>query len=257
LRRLTGEKAIDGAEALCCSAKVSPIWHPLDLVFAEICDFNGASEYFAQDGAGEWAQIAEIVGDLVPSFQPSRQSGIYGAPIFDPKATNVALSSAAVLMGWHAVPVPAALRAFGDAWDSGKNRTLVEWQFSNYPFLSNNVARTEVAFRQGIPLAGIEKVEALLVVTKSGVFPSSNSTLYYEQAKAQLDSATTLGVFEVPIRLVGLGIPSEADRFAASWTTYADRTSRTVVETLSCEIAVTWTERTSKFGAPMAVFRRI
>jgi hypothetical protein len=226
-------------------------------VFAEICDFNGAAEYFAQDGASEWAQIAEIIDNLIPNFQQSRQAGIWGTPIFDPKATNVALSHAALAMGWRAVPVPAELQAFGDDWDGGKNRTLAEWQFSNYPFLWNNVIRTEAVFQQGISLVGVEKVEALLIVTKSGVFPSSNSSLYYEQAKAQLDVVTTLDVFDVPIRLVGLAIPPEEDRFDAAWTTYADRTSRTVVETLSCEIAVTWTGKASKYGAPTAVFQRI
>jgi hypothetical protein len=226
-------------------------------MYAEIVDFNGAAEYFAEAGRAEWKEIAKIIDDLIPSFQASDQAGIQGSPIFDPKATNLALSAMAARLSWRSVPVPIGLRAFGDDWDSGKNRTLAEWQFSNYPFLWNNVIRTEAVFQQNIPLVGIEKVEALLIVTKSGIFPSSNSSLYYEQAKAQLDVVTTLNVFDVPIRLLGLGIPPKIDRFDAIWTTYAARTSRTVVGTRSCEIAVSWTGRSSKYGAPTATFRRI
>jgi len=226
-------------------------------VYAEIFDFNGAAEYFADRGASEWAQIAEIIDRLVPCLQPSDQAGIQGSPIFDPKATNLALIRDAAAMGWHRVPVPPALRAFGDDWDGGKNRTLAEWQFSNYPFLWNNVIRTEAVFQQGLPLVGLERVEALLIVTKSGVFPSSNSSLYYEQAKAQLDVVTTLDVFDVPIRLIGLSIPQNAERFDCTWTAYAARTSRTVVTTVPCEIAVTWTGKLSKYGVPVAALRRI
>ncbi len=217
----------------------------------------GATEYFADSGSDEWKEIAKIIHDLLPSFQASDQSGIQGLPIFDPKATNLALSAAATSMGWRQVPVPGALRAFGDDWDSGKNGILAEWQFSNYPFLWNNVIRTEAVFQQNIPLVGLQKTRALLIVTKSGIFPSSNSSLYYEQAKAQLDAATALKVFNIPIRLLGLSIPSKTASFDAIWTTYVGRTSRTVVESQFCEIAVSWTGRSSKYGAPTAKFRRI
>jgi hypothetical protein len=226
-------------------------------VYSEIFDFNGAAEYFAEDGMTEWREIAKIIDDLVPSFQASEQAGIQGSPIFDPKATNFSLSTAAKTIGWRSVPVPSGLQSFGDDWDSGKNRTLAEWQFSNYPFLWNNVIRTEAVFQQNIPLVGLEKVEALLIVTKSGIFPSSNSSLYYEQAKAQLDVATTLNVFDVPIRLLGLSVPPNIERFDAVWTTYAGRTSRTIVGTDFCEIGVSWTGGSSKYGVPTATFQRI
>jgi hypothetical protein len=224
-------------------------------MYAEIYDFNDADKYFAEAGAAEWTDIAQIVDSLVPMLQPSGQAKIQGTPVFDPKATNLALSEEAAKMGWCTVPVPVKLRAFGIKCDSGKNHTLVEWQFSNYPFLSNNVIRTEVAFRQSIKFAGIGTVKALIVITKCGVFPASNSSLYYEQAKAQLEVAVKLGLFDLPIRLVGLSIPPGADRFDALWKTYVDRTSRTEVESLPCEIAVTWTGKSSSYGAPTASFR--
>jgi hypothetical protein len=223
-------------------------------VFAEICDFNGAAKYFAKAGASEWAQIDTIVNGLVPRLQPSRQAKIEGTPIFDPKATNRDLSEAAAKLGWSTIPMPTSLGAFGVTWDSGKNGTLVEWQFSNYPFLANNVIRTEVAFRQKIPLEGVKRVEALIVITKCGVFPSSNSSLYYEQARAQLEIATKLALFDLPVRLVGLSIPPGVRRFKALWGTYKARTSRTGSKALLRQIDVTWTGKSNRYGAPKATF---
>ncbi len=225
-------------------------------MFAEICDFNGAAKYFAKAGASEWAEIDKIVKSLVPRLQPSRQAKIQGKPIFDPKATNLDLAEASKKLGWSTIPMPTSLGPFGVTWDSGKNCTLVEWQFSNYPFLANNVIRTEVAFRQKLPLEGIKRVEALIVITKCGVFPSSNSSLYYEQARAQLEIATKLTLFELPIRLVGLSIPPGVSRFKALWKTYKARTGRTGPKAQSRQIAVTWTGKSNRYGAPKATFGR-
>ncbi|HEV2974439.1 MAG TPA: hypothetical protein VGX69_05520 [Solirubrobacteraceae bacterium] len=226
-------------------------------MFAEIADFNGADQYFKGPGSAEWAAIAKIVDKLRPSFQPSRQAGIRGEPIFDPKATNFALSSAALRRGWNVVPVPATLREFGDHWDAGKSGTLAEWQFSNYPYLWHNVIRTQAVFQQRTPLSGLAATEALIFVTKSGVFPSSESSLYYEQAKAQLAAATRLNVFDVPIRLVGLSIRPGQRRFKATWTVYPARTRRKIVTQGPVEILVTWTKKKSKYEAPMATLRKV
>jgi hypothetical protein len=223
----------------------------------EIFDFNDATDYFAKAGAPEWADITEILDDLTPSFQPSRQNKIKGEAIFDPKAINLALLGGAETKGWSPMSLPAELSAFGVHWDSGKNRTLAEWQFSNYPFLANNVIRTEAAFQRNIPLFGEDGVEALLIVTKSCVFPSSQSTLYYEQAKAQLEVAVALEMLSLPIRLIGLGIDPGEPKFNAVWTTYRGRTSRTPVMALPCEISVTWTGKSSRYGTPKATFQRI
>lgn len=224
-------------------------------VYSEWCDFNGAAEYFAGDGAAEWRDIEQVIAELPTCFQASDQAGIQGTPIFDPKATNLALTTMAAERGWRSVPVPAELRAIGNDWDAGRRRTLAEWQFSNYPFLWNNIIRTEAVYQQGCPLDHVEKAEALVFVTKSGVFPSSNSSLYYEQGKAQLDVVTTLEVFDVPIRFVGLGVPPGAVEIEAAWTTYGGRTSRTVVATERRTMQVSWQGRTSKYGSQRATFR--
>jgi hypothetical protein len=226
-------------------------------VHHEFKDFNGADEYFKGTGSAEWRDIHEILKALVPRFQPSRQAGKEDSPIFDPKGTNLALNEAAATYGWSKVPVPLALRAFGNDWDAGKGGVLAEWQFSNYPFLWNNVIRTEAVFMQQSGLVGVNRVDALLIVAKSGVFPSSNSSLYYEQAAAQLDLVTVLEVFDVPIRLVGLGVPSNVYEIDAEWTTYADRTSRTPTAVEPCQMEIAWTGRMSKYGSPSARVRRI
>jgi len=227
-------------------------------VFYTYRDFNAADEYFSGPGQMEWQDIEAMLDELVPRFQPSRQARKIDSPIFDPKGTNLALNEAAKRRGWSKITVPIALRPFGTDWDAGKNGVLAEWQFSNYPFLGNNVIRTEVVYLQQPPLDGIRRVDALLVVAKSGVFPSSNSSLYFEQAAAQLDLVVTqLDVFDIPIRLVGLGISPNTSRIDAEWTTYADRTSRTPTAIEPCQMEISWTARSTMYGAQCAKVRRV
>jgi hypothetical protein len=96
-------------------------------------------------------------------------------------------------------------------------------------------------------------VRGLVIITKSGLFPASNSSLYYEQARAQLAAATQFNAFTIPIRLVGLTIKSQVDRFDAVWTEYTDRTSRTALRTARITTKVTWT-RPRKYGNRVALF---
>ena len=65
-------------------------------------------------------------------------------------------------------------------------------------------------------------LQGSLQAGKGGLFPSSNSSLYYEQARAQLAAATQFNAFTIPIRLVGLTIKSQVDQFDAVWTEYTD-----------------------------------
>jgi hypothetical protein len=168
-------------------------------------DFNDAGAYFAGRGAAEWADLEVCIESLPLYLQPSGQRAKVGQPIFDPKATNAYLTNESHGRGWRKVPVPAGLTEFGTDWDAGKHETLAEWQFSNYPFLWNNVIRSEAVFKGETRLQGMMPIAALVVVTKSGMLPASNSTLYFEQARAQLNAVTTFGAFDLPIRLVVLG----------------------------------------------------
>lgn len=193
-------------------------------------DFNDSAGYFATDGAQRWREIEDVVYGLRPQLQASDQAGKVGNPIFDPKGTNARLTEAAADLGWFKVPVPPDLRSFGKDWDAGKGSVLAEWQFSNYPFLWNNVTRTEMVFQSEAVLHPlVSRTEALIIVTKSGSFPASNSTLYAEQAAAQLDRASNLGVFNIPIRLVGLMVPPDVSELEADWNRYGARYGRTGV----------------------------
>ncbi len=155
--------------------------------------------------------------------------------------------------GWRTIPVPADLREFGHDWDAAKRETLAEWQFSNYPFLWNNCIRSEAVYKAGVELPELGVVKGLVVVTKGGLFPASNSSLYFEQARAQFAAATNFNAFTIPIRLVGLTIEPQVDRYQAIWTEYADRTSRTALRTAQVTISVTWTEK-RRYGHRAALF---
>lgn len=217
-------------------------------------DFNDADAYYAGEGAQEWADIEGIIRRLPLCFQGSLQAGIGGSPIFDPKATNAFLTSQALALGWRSIPLPTDLREFGNDWDAGKGATLAEWQFSNYPFLWNDVVRAEAVYKGQIRLENLAPIKALIVVTKSGVFPSSNSSLYFEQAKAQLSGATKFKTFSIPVRLVGLTIPPETESVAITWSEYGGRTSRTVIRQVTKPMAVKWTKRKGKYGSSSARF---
>jgi len=214
-----------------------------------VSDFGGAREYFdGGPGSDRWAELESVLLDLVPQFQPSDQAGKIGAPIFDPKGTNLRLTTAAAAAGWRAIPVPSSLTEFGVDWDGGKGLVLAEWQFSNYPFLWNNVIRTEAVFQSEIVLPAMDgPIDALIVVTKSGAMPASNSTLYFEQAEAQLNTVTTLGVFRLPIRLVGLTVDASRAELELDWNQYSGRYSRVPTATDRRFMNVGW-GRPSNYG---------
>jgi hypothetical protein len=218
----------------------------------QIADFNGAGKYFDEEGSAEWDDLEQCVTELPMCLQASDQRGKVGDPIFDPKATNAFLTAASQARGWHKIPVPNGLTEFGTDWDGGKNETLAEWQFSNYPFLWNNVIRSEGVWRNGTRLNHMKLIKALVVVTKSGLFPASNSTLYFEQARAQLQAATSFSSFEIPIRLVGLFIQDEVDRVTGRWTEYSARYSRDGITDYRT-FDVSW-GRPGKYGNPRARF---
>ena len=211
----------------------------------EVVDFNNAESYYAGAGLPEWADLELVITKMPLYLHGSLQAGKVGSAVFDPKGTNRHLRRSTQELGWRLIPVPADLRAFGTDWDGGKRETLAEWQFSNYPFLWNNCIRSEAVYKTGLELPGL--------VTKSGLFPASNSSLYFEQAGAQLAAATKFNAFTIPIRLVGLTIKSQPDQYEAIWTEYTDRTSRTALRTVQVSTSVTWTG-TRRYGNRAALF---
>lgn len=206
-------------------------------------DFFGADDYFSDQGQRDWSEIDKLLNNLTLQLQPSDEAGISGSPIFDPKAINSHLTSNAAAMGWNSIPVPRDLRAaFGKDWDAGKRYTLVEWQFSNYPFLWNNIIRSHVVCANRTLLAGMGVPRCLIVVTKSSCLPASKSTLYYEQALSQMDVVLRSLELDVAIRLVGLRIPPGVSEVQADWNEYKGRTSRTLISSKRRPFSVSWEE---------------
>ena len=107
------------------------------------------------------------------------------------------------MVGFRISPIPAEYDFLGTDVDNGKAGVIVEVQFSNYPFLLNNTVRSELFFKDRIPLSG-QPTEVVIIITKAHMFPASNSTLYYEQAQKQLKALAESRLYNVPIRLVGL-----------------------------------------------------
>lgn len=218
-----------------------------------VADFNGADSLFDSTNSSEWDDLSSILKHMPIYLQASDQAGKKGTPIFDPKGTNEHLSREALTLGWRAVPVPDELTPFGNDWDAGKRDVLAEWQFSNYPFLWNNVIRSEAVYRGRVALPGMAPISAMVVVTKCGLFPSSNSTLYFEQAREQMKVVMRFGTFSLPIRLVGLSVDITATTIEATWSDYGTRYHRDAGRRETQRFRVRW-GRTAKYGNANALF---
>lgn len=194
----------------------------------QVADYNGSEHQLVSYHHDRWAELEAVLVDLPLHLKASDQSGMQGTLIFDPVGTNEFIKTRLIAAGWASgIPIPSQFSFLGTDVDFGKDGTLVEAQFSNYPFLLNNALRSELFFKAKLPLAG-RPTELLVVITKAHRLPASNSTLYFEQAQSQLDALVKNGVFEVPIRLVGL-FEDYDTLISATVTEYASaRYSRTV-----------------------------
>ena len=164
-----------------------------------------------------------------------------GKGTLDTIGTNSALTAGMEQRGWHRVRVPVGLRPFGQDWDSGKNAVLAEFQFSHYSFLWNNVIRTEAVYKQQIKLQGMKQIAAFVMVMRGSSLPGANSSLHFDQARKQLEAAAAFDAVTVPIRIVGLRIPSDTTEVEAEWTVYEGRTMRDGV-TQTRKMRVTWSK---------------
>lgn len=190
-------------------------------------DFNGADATIQNGYAAQWTDLENVLRGMPLHLKASEQDGIQGSAVFDPVGVNDYIAQALKGNGWSGkIPIPDAFESFGADVDFAKQGMVVEVQFSNYPFLLNNTIRSEMFFRAGTVFHGAP-TGIVVIVTKSGMFPSSNSSLYYEQAINQLTALVAQSVFTVPLRLVGLY--EEPGQVNATWTGYPGRTSRTVL----------------------------
>jgi hypothetical protein len=191
-------------------------------------DFNGADALIAQKYQQEWAELEHALMAMPLHLKASDENGIQGSPIFDPIGTNQAIIDALAPLQWQVkVPILAPFKVMGKDIDFAKHGVLVEVQFSNYPFLINNVLRSEM-FHKAQTVFHQQPTGLLIIVTKAKIFPASQSTLYFEQAKSHLDELAALKSFDVPLRLVSLSVDAPS-QVHAMWTQYtADRHSRTI-----------------------------
>ncbi len=171
-------------------------------------------------------------------IKPSDQRGLQGKLIFDPVGTNEYVKNALVKLSWqNNTLIPAEYRFLGKAIDFAKAGTILEIQFSNYPFLLNNTLRSELLFKAGTIFAQ-SATNVVIIITKAQMFPASNSTLYYEQAVQQLTALMQNHVFDVPIRLVGLFEPQNTTTSVISTVYKEKRYSRIAESRISCRCQI-------------------
>lgn len=169
-------------------------------------------------------------------IKASTQTNKQGEPIFDPVGTNLYIENNLNQLGWNALTIPKQYKFFGKEIDLAKAGLIIENQFSNYPFLLNNTARVEFFFQKGTLLGG-EPINLMIIITKSQIFPSSNSSLYYEQAVQQLSALDEIKLFKIPIRVVGL-CENINTTSSAIWTEYEKKTARNIVNQNPCQYQI-------------------
>lgn len=192
-------------------------------------DFNGAERLIAGEYKDEWQDVEEVIGGMPLHVYGSDEAGKQGDLIFNVKGTNAYLKEALLDRGWGAnVQIPAEYRVLGKDVDFVKNGVLIEAQFSNYPYLSNNILRSDVFYKNRVVMS-VGPVRLLLIVAKARMFPASQGTLHYEQAVNQLELLLKNDAFDVPARVVGL-FEERNSTVSAVWTGYEQaRHSRTEV----------------------------
>ena len=203
----------------------------------QIADFNDSARIFQNSHAARWQEVETALRSMPLHLKASDQNKKQGSLIFDPVGTNTFVKESLEPHGWQAADIADEYSFLGLDVDFARAGVILEAQFSNYPFLLNNLLRSELFFREKVAFAGVP-LAAVIMVVKAGMFPASNSTLYYEQALAQLNGLAKYKLFSVPMRLVGLFSPI-TQGVEATFTTYsAARYSRTVQEQidLSCDI---------------------
>jgi hypothetical protein len=119
-------------------------------------DFNGAEELLSTLFQPLWSEI-EIVFDSMPLYlKGSDQAGKQGKPIFDAVGTNEHLKASLMHKGWHSnVQIPLEFNFLGTDIDFYREGAIIEAQFSNYPFLLNNLLRSELFFKAATQLADV------------------------------------------------------------------------------------------------------
>jgi len=170
-------------------------------------DYNDIQNYLGD----KWDKLLKTINSIPLHLKESDQEGLQGTLIFDPVGTNQIFQEKLETLGWSSkVKIPDEYEFLGTDVDFMQDDIILEVQFSNYPFLLNNVVRSFL-FKKNEGSINNKSPKGLILISKCKMFPSSNSTLYYEQGKKQLDVLASPNVFDLPIRLVGLNENTGSD----------------------------------------------
>jgi len=217
-------------------------------MFLKYKDYNGASTVLAKTFDSEWQEINSVLSTMPLYLKDSDQDTKQGQPIFDPVANNIFIKEELIKSKWtQNASIPNKFRMWGKDVDFSKLGVLLEVQFSNYPFLLNNLIRSELFFREKISFTQQHEVKAVILITKMGILPSSNSTLYYEQATEQIDSLYSHNIFKVPLRIVGIGI-NDGQTISTITSKYKARYSRDPLTTVRGSCTLCKTTKTLSFN---------
>lgn len=198
-------------------------------MLVDFTDYNNAANLINTSHQQLWTELEQAFQNMPLFLKSSAQASRQGDAIFDPIATNSFLFSVLSQKNWQAAyPMPAQFDFLGTDIDFAKSGTLVEVQFSNYPYLLNNVLRAEMLYKSRTIIQNNTPANLLILVTKFNCLPASNSTLYYEQAVNQLNAMVSNSMLSMPIRLVGLH--ESIMQTHAYWTDYTGGvSSRTIL----------------------------
>lgn len=179
------------------------------------------------NGFSEQDDVIEKLQGLHLHLKPSHQKNKNFSPIFDPIGTNSSINQILTPDWEYRLKIPKNYKDLGTDVDYYKDGSILEVQFSNYPYLANNLLRSEVFFKSN-ELIFKDKVKNLTFIIKGKKLPSSNSTLSYEQAENQLDIWSENEMFSIPVRLIGITI-DETTFEEGIWTEYSKRTSNEII----------------------------
>jgi hypothetical protein len=131
-----------------------------------ITDYNKSSALFSQKYESEWKEIERVIRTIPLFVKDSDQRGKQGTKIFNPVGTNRAIEEGLVKSHWKfKMPIPEVFSFLGTDIDFVKKGILVEAQFSNYPFLLNNIQRSELFLKSSTVFDKVP-TEVLVIITK-------------------------------------------------------------------------------------------
>jgi hypothetical protein len=118
------------------------------MLVKEWTDFNKAGELIEASFRNEWKEIRAFLRKMPLHVKASDQRGLQDTLIFDPKGANRYFKE-----HLQPQPIPSKYKFMGKHVDHAKGGMIVEAQFSNYPFLLNNVVRSDLFFKSQVVFA--------------------------------------------------------------------------------------------------------